>query len=311
MLLRPLSALIGATAQLPLPVRPENTFCSHWFAAGRRGTGKEAGTWQSRPTQRRYLGGQQACLSKMAKPQAPLSRSQSFREQMQAEGVDVQELYDVDTVAEEDAEMLVFDATQNVWSTTRTKVKVARRMFAHGDSYGCIRLRDLVDGRTKVLKKSLAGQSDEEVYDEVKSHALAELCCGLLRQMEPALPVGFMPRVIYKLVQRSNRPKIMCEELLTDDDDFVKRPLSMFPPANASRAEEVESHTWAAFQYFTYMQSQRGMVFESCDSVNGVWMNPVIHSNDQTLGGRLDGGADAVEVLARPTSLLVLVVACG
>ena len=85
----------------------------------------------------------------------------------------------------------------------------------------------------------------------------------------------------------------------------------MFPPANASRAEEVESHTWAAFQYFTYMQSQRGMVFESCDSVNGVWMNPVIHSNDQTLGGRLDGGADAVEVLARPTSLLVLVVACG
>jgi hypothetical protein len=151
---------------------------------------------------------------------------------MQSEGVDVNELYDVDTVAEEDAEMLVFDATQNVWSTVKTQVKVARRMFAHGNKYGCIRMRDLTDGRTKVLKKSLAGQKDEDVYDEVKSHALAELCCSLFRQLEPDLPIGFMPRVIYKLVQRSNRPKIMCEELLTDEDDYETRPLSMFLPAN-------------------------------------------------------------------------------
>jgi len=168
----------------------------------------------------------------MAMPEAPPSRSRSFREQMQSEGVDVNELYDVDTVAEEDAEMLVFDATQNSWSTAKTQVKVARRMFAHGNKYGCIRMRDLTDGRTKVLKKSLAGQKDEDVYDEVKSHSLAELCCSLFRQLEPDLPIGFMPRVIYKLVQRSNRPKIMCEELLTDEDDYEKRPLSMFLPAN-------------------------------------------------------------------------------
>ena len=70
----------------------------------------------------------------------------------------------------------------------------------------------------------------------------------------------------------------------------------MFPPANASPEEELESHKWAAFQYFTYLQSQRGMVFESCDLVNGVWMNPIIHSNDQTLGGAADGGPEAVEV---------------
>jgi hypothetical protein len=243
----------------------------------------------------------------MAMPEAPPSRSRSFREQMQSEGVDVNELYDVDTVAEEDAEMLVFDATQNSWSTAKTQVKVARRMFAHGNKYGCIRMRDLTDGRTKVLKKSLAGQKDEDVYDEVKSHSLAELCCSLFRQLEPDLPIGFMPRVIYKLVQRSNRPKIMCEELLTDEDDYEKRPLSMFPPANASPEEELESHKWAAFQYFTYFQSQRGMVFESCDLVNGVWMNPIIHSNDQTLGGAADGGPDAVEVPARSPFPFVLV----
>ena len=37
-------------------------------------------------------------------PQPPLSRSKSFREQMEEEGVDLDELYNVDSVVEEEAE---------------------------------------------------------------------------------------------------------------------------------------------------------------------------------------------------------------
>jgi hypothetical protein len=221
-------------------------------------------------------------------PEAPMSRSATFRKQMFAEGIDIEELYDVDTVAEEDAELLAFDATTNAWGSTAVKIKVARRMFAYGNKYGAIRMKDLVDGRVKVLKKSLGEVTDDELYDDVKCHALGELCSKLFRQaseeIEP-FTVGFMPRFIYKLTQRSNRPKIMCEELLTLRDDFVKRDLSVMPCKDASREDVIESHIWAAFQYFTYLQSQRGMVFERCDVVSGIWMNPVIHSNDQTLGG--------------------------
>ena len=205
--------------------------------------------------------------------------------------------------------MLVFDATQNSWSSTSVSVKVARRMFAHGSRFGCIRMKDQDDGRVKVLKKDLSGAANEELYDDVKAHALGELCCKLFREAAPNMEVGFMPRVIYKLVQRSNRPKIMCEELLTDGDDFQKMPIALHPPKDALPEEVVASHKWAAFQYFTYLQSQCGMVFERCDVVNGVWMNPVIHSKDQTLGGKLDGGAEAIEVSDKsPNTILSLAV---
>ncbi len=210
--------------------------------------------------------------------------------------------------------MLVFDATNNSWGSTPTAVKVARRMFAHGSRFGCIRMRDLDDGRIKVLKKDLGGAGPEELYDDVKVHALGELCCKLFRQAAPDMEVGFMPRVIYKLVQRSNRPKIMCEELLTEGDDFHKVPLSLHPPRDASPEEVVASHRWAAFQYFTYLQSQYGMVFERCDLLNGVWTNPVINSRDASLGGKHDGGSDAIEVwLARALAVCFLLAcdSCG
>jgi len=233
-------------------------------------------------------------------PQAPLSRSMSFKVQMEEEGINLQELFDVDSVSEEKAEVLIFDATQNSWASSEVVVKVAARMFAHGNNFGCIRMRDLTDGRVKVLKKSLSGAPDDDLYDDVKAHALGELCCKLFRQTAPQIDMGFMPRVIYKLVQRSNRPKIMCEELLTESDDFAKRELSLFPPRNATPEDVYESHKWAVFQFFTFLQSQRGMVFDKCDLVHGIWMNPIIHSNDQTLGGHKDGGPEAVEVCLPP-----------
>jgi len=233
-------------------------------------------------------------------PQAPLSRSMSFKVQMEEEGINLHELFDVDSVSEEKAEVLIFDATQNSWASSEVVVKVAARMFAHGNNFGCIRMRDLTDGRVKVLKKSLSGAPDDDLYDDVKAHALGELCCKLFRQTAPQIDMGFMPRVIYKLVQRSNRPKIMCEELLTESDDFAKRELSLFPPRNATPEDVYESHKWAVFQFFTFLQSQRGMVFDKCDLVHGIWMNPIIHSNDQTLGGHKDGGPEAVEVCLPP-----------
>jgi len=220
------------------------------------------------------------------------------------------QLYDVDTVEEEEAEVLVFDATHNSWGSTPATVKVARRMFAHGSRFGCIRMRDLDDGRVKVLKKDLGGAGAEELYDDVKAHALGELCCKLFRQAAPDMEVGFMPRVIYKLVQRSNRPKIMCEELLTEGDDYHKVTLSLHPPRDASPEEVVASHRWAAFQYFTYLQSQYGMVFERCDLINGVWTNPVIHSKDSSLGGKHDGGSDAIQVCLAHAVALRFLLAC-
>ena len=235
-------------------------------------------------------------LSRVMAPQPPLSRSKSFREQMEEEGVDLDELYNVDSVVEEEAELMKFDATQNTWESSKTTIKVARRMFAHGDKYGCIRMRDVSDGRVKVLKKCLRGGGEDELYDEIKAHALGELCCRLFRQAVKMAKVAFAPRVIYKLTQRENRPKILCEELLTDGDDFVKQRLSLFAPRDATPEQDMACHAWAIFQFFTYMQSQRGMVFESCDAVHHIWMNPVIHSNDESLGGKCDGGPKAIEV---------------
>jgi hypothetical protein len=237
----------------------------------------------------------------MPPPEPPLSRSKSFRQQMQNEGIALSELYDVDTVDPEAAETLVFRAKTNSWERLESKIKVARRMFAHGENYGCIRMRDLDDGRVKILKKALMSKSEDDLYDAVKSHSLGVLCCELFsKSIGPNFNMTFSNRVIYKLLQRSNCPKILCEEQLTENDapdEFVKTSLSLHPPRNASQEETMESHLWALFQFFTYYQSEKGMVFERCQVAQGTWMNPIIHSNDQTLGGSCDGGHEGIEVL--------------
>ena len=137
-------------------------------------------------------------------------------------------------------------------STTMSKLLTTSELFepiaellanglpVFGTCAGLILLaRDVSDGRVKVLKKCLRGGGEDELYDEIKAHALGELCCRLFRQAVKMAKVAFAPRVIYKLTQRENRPKILCEELLTDGDDFVKQRLSLFAPRDATPASKV------------------------------------------------------------------------
>jgi hypothetical protein len=33
----------------------------------------------------------------------------------------------------------------------------------------------------------------------------------------------------------------------------------------------MESHKWAAFQYCSYVQADKGMLFERCTAIDGKW----------------------------------------
>ena len=118
--------------------------------------------------------------------------------------------------------------------------------------------------------------SSECVMPNSRAHRL-----NLARRNRPQ----FLDACIYVLKQRPSMPKIRvearptvcclytmqrsriraaiaerpCTKQAVVAEPYDKRPLAL-APATASHEDVVESHLFAAFQYFTYVQSGRGMV---------------------------------------------------
>ena len=65
------------------------------------------------------------------------------------------ELFPGEGCISEQVEKLRFHADQNSWETIQTEIKVAKKMFAHGRVYGCIRFLDVQEQAVKVLKKAI------------------------------------------------------------------------------------------------------------------------------------------------------------
>jgi len=223
-------------------------------------------------------------------------REETVRRMMAVRGVNLQELYDVDTVPEEQAERLSFDVVQNEWVSEFVTVKVARRMFSCGNRYGCIRMRDTDHGRIKVLKVCFVEQTEERMWEIVKTQALAEICCAIFQSKCPASvqASAFPPRFIYRLLQREGQPAILVDELLAEGYNFEKRWLALHP-SSQNPEDVMESHKWAAFQYCSYLQADKSMVFERCTSIDGKWVSPVVHSIDRSFGGSDDHGAPFID----------------
>jgi hypothetical protein len=229
-------------------------------------------------------------------PGSSTHREEAVRRMMAVRGVDLQELYDVDAVPEEQAERMSFDVMKNEWVSETVGVKVARRMFSSGSRYGCIRMRDTDHGRIKVLKVCFEDQTEERMWEIVKTQALAEICCAIFQSKCPSnvQASAFPPRFIYRLLQRDGQPAILVDELLAEGYNFEKRWLALHP-SSQNPEDVMESHKWAVFQYCSYLQADKSMVFERCTSIDGKWVGPVIHSIDRSFGGSDDRGAPAID----------------
>jgi hypothetical protein len=195
----------------------------------------------------------------------------------------------------EQAEKLRFHADQNCWETFQTEIKVAKKMFEHGDIYGCIRFLDVQEGAVKVLKKAMkVVETVDDIHNGVKMQCLGELCANLFSSVAPEVcSTSFVPCLVYVLKQRPNQPSVRVEEYV--QHDHVKREISVNPPQNASIQDVLDSHKFSAFQFFTYIQSDRNMVFISAVKVNHRMLTrPVVASLDHNLGGKDDRGADGI-----------------
>jgi hypothetical protein len=64
---------------------------------------------------------------------------------------------------------------------------------------------------------------------------------------------------------------------------------------SAKCQDVMESHKWAVFQYCSFMQADKGMLFERCTYIDGKWVRPIIHSTDRSFGGSDDRGAPAID----------------
>ena len=206
-----------------------------------------------------------------------------------------EDLYPGDGCVTEQAEKLRFHADQNSWETSATEIKVAKKMFAHGKIYGCIRFLDTQEKAVKVLKKAIkVAETVDDIHNGVKMQCLGELCAELFSSRAPKVcRTSFVPCLVYVLKQRPNQPSVRVEEFV--EGKYEKREISVNPSRSATAQEILDSHKFAAFQFFTYIQSERNMVFLSALKVNEQMLTrPVVASLDQNLGGKEDRGSDGI-----------------
>jgi hypothetical protein len=205
------------------------------------------------------------------------------------------DLFPGDGCVSEQAEKLKFHADQNSWETSFTEIKVAKKMFAHGQIYGCIRFLDLSEKAVKVLKKSIKSvEALDDIHAGVKMQCLGELCASLFSSIAPpSCRTSFISCCVYVLKQRPNQPSVRVEEFI--GEKYEKRVLGVNPPSSATPQDILDHNKFAAFQFFTFMQSDRNMVFISATKVTDRMLTrPVVASLDQNLGGKDDLGSDGI-----------------
>lgn len=106
-------------------------------------------------------------------------------------------------------------------------------MFSSCTRYGCFRMRNMDDGRIKVLKVCFFEQSGEHMWEMVQLQSLAEICCAVFRaKCPPHIAPVFPPQFVYKMLQRADEPAILVDELLAEGYNFEKRWLSLHPSSS-------------------------------------------------------------------------------
>lgn len=190
--------------------------------------------------------------------------------------------------AMERCDRLIFETETNSWESEKVLVQVAKKMFAFGAKYGCIHILEPGD-RVRVLKKRLDGlETTDEMYDGVKMQGLATLCARMFcAQSPPTCQPKILSCEAMILKQRPSQPALRVEDLIRGP--YEKTQLSI-DPNSEMRSDIRDSHRFAAFQYFVFLQAGKGMLIHTVSLVNGLWTEPVVFSSDKTLGGKMDEG---------------------
>ena len=219
----------------------------------------------------------------------------------------------------EPADKLRFDVSSNIWISSPTNIRVAKRLFANGNVFKCFRFKDETEPNgLKVMKKpnkSMDGRYDLE--SSVRVQTLARIYAmefsGFSGQesfqgLDPAsstprpesipghdstprpestpltasmsghnslLAISFLETSIYELKARSNQPRVRAEPFMKI---YEKLSIFLMPVGMTAAAEDmVDSHVFAAFQFFTYKEKR--LVFVSATRVGrGLYTRPQVTS---------------------------------
>jgi len=178
----------------------------------------------------------------------------------------------------ERAHKLVYRIHENQWERTETTIAIGKKMFAWGTHRGCILVQDKNDGLIHVIKKSFdADEPVENVYNDVKIEAIADLMAQCYNARNPPRPVVFVPCFIYILAQRPQQPAVRVEPLVFNHDKARLR--------NIPDASEEELDTLDAFELFSYQESDKSFVVCNPCRVGNFWTEPEFHSTEGLLGG--------------------------
>eukprot|EP00960_Hanusia_phi_P071918 767664-Hanusia_phi.AAC.1 len=189
----------------------------------------------------------------------------------------------------EEAIKAEYDVEACEWKKTTRKIMIGKDFFDSGDNFGCVFVRDVLEGQVHVVKKRLnAVERPDTVYAAVRTEAIACSMADYFNTFNPPKKVSFVPTFVYILVGRAGQPAVRVEPYI---HNFHKEPVRTL-----SWERKLDLDTLEAFELFTYEHSQGSFVIVDPFYVSDMWYGPACHSVDGEASEGTDKGFKGIQI---------------
>ncbi|EKX41635.1 hypothetical protein GUITHDRAFT_112341 [Guillardia theta CCMP2712] len=190
---------------------------------------------------------------------------------------------------EEEAVKVEYDVEACEWKRTTRKIMIGKDFFDSGEKFGCVFVRDVLEGQVHVIKRLLhAEEPPEAVYETVRTEAIACSMADCYNTYDPPKKVTFVPTFIYLLVGRAGQPAVRVEPYI---HNFRKEPVRTL-----TLEHRLDLDTLEAFELFTYERSQASFVLVDPFYISDLWYRPTCHSVDGEASDGMDLGLKGIQL---------------